>query len=349
VLALQSEIATSVAKALKVTLLEDAGKKIELGGTQVPAAFDAYLRGVKKARTALSDEAVQAVIAAYTEAIHLDPRFALAFAVRSLDLTDYARFNARGTEVRASFDKALADARTAVRLAPELAEAHVALAFVLNRGFFEFAQADQEYERALALAPGDARILVSYSRNAAELGRTTAAISAARRAVILDPLNFHVHRMVGIVFLLARQYADAVNAFRKAIALQPDYLPNYALLGAAQYEQGDFEAARSSCEVALNDEMGQGCLAMVYRKLGRDVDAEAMLKKVSSSIGENTAYDVATIYAQWGDIPQALHWLEIAVRRRYSELSALRTEPDLDPLRKEPRFQALERELKFPN
>ena len=154
--------------------------------------------------------------------------------------------------------------------------------------------------------------------------------------------------MAGLVFSLARQYADAITAFRKAISLQPDYPPNYALLGEAQYQQGDFEAARSSCEAALNDEMGQVCLAMVYRKLGREVDAEAMLQKVSSSIGDSTAYDVATIYAQWGDIPQALHWLEIAVRRRDSDLSQLRAEPEFDPLRKEPRFQVIEQELKFP-
>jgi hypothetical protein len=57
---------------------------------------------------------------------------------------------------------------------------------------------------------------------------------------------------------------------------------------------------------------------------------------------------VATIYAQWGDIPQALHWLEIAVRRRDSDLSELRAEPDFDPLRKEPRFQVIEQELRFP-
>jgi TolB-like protein/Flp pilus assembly protein TadD len=348
VLTLQTEIATSVAKALKVTLLEETIKKIELGGTDVPPAFDAYLRGLRTSRTSLSDEESQAAISAFTEAIALDPRFAMAFAMRSLNLTDYARFNARGPSVRATFDKALADARTAVRLAPELAEAHWALAFVLNRGFFEFAQANQEYERALALAPGDARILGSYSRNAAEWGHTTSAISAARRALILDPLNFHVHRTAGLVFLLARQYSDAITAFRKAISLQPDYPPNYALLGEAQYQQGDFEAARSSCEAALNDEMGQGCLAMVYRKLGREVDAEAMLQKVSSSIGDNTAYDVATIYAQWGDIPQALHWLEIAVRRRDSDLSELIAEPDFDPLREEPRFQVIEQELRFP-
>jgi TolB-like protein/Tfp pilus assembly protein PilF len=349
VLALQTEIATSVANALKVTLLEDTGKKIELGGTEIPAAFDAYLRGKKIGRTATSDADIQAALAAYTEAIHLDPQFAMAFAERSLELNGYARFNARGSSVPAAFDKALVDARTAVSLAPDLADGHYALAVILQEGSLEFAQANEEYERALALGPGSARVLSAYSRHAAELGHTAAAIAAARRAVTLDPLNFHVHRTVGIAFLLALQYADAIAAFRTAISLQPDWVRDYALLGQAQYARGDFEAARSSCEAALADEMGQGCLAVVYQKLGRHSDAEAMLQKVRTSEGDHGAYDFACIYAQWGDIPQALHWLEIALRLRDSDLSVLKAEPDLDPLRKEPRFQAIERKLRFPD
>jgi TolB-like protein/Tfp pilus assembly protein PilF len=349
VLALETEIATSVANALKVTLLEDTGNRIEIGGTVIPAAFDAYLRGERMGRTAIREADRQAALGAYTEAINLDPHFAMAFVERSLDLSNYAVFSARGPAVRISFDQALADARTAVSLAPELAEAHYALAVVLRSAFLDFTQADTEFERALALAPGSARILSAYSRHAAELGHTAAAIEAARRAVTLDPLNFHVHRTAGITFALARQYPDAIAALRTAISLQPDWVRNYALLGRAQYARGDFEAARSSCEAALDDEMGQGCLAVVYRKLGRKADAEAMFHRVMSSEGDEGAYDFACIYAQWGDIPRALHWLEIALRQRDHDLAVLKVEQDLDPLRKEPRFQAIERELKFPD
>jgi TolB-like protein/Flp pilus assembly protein TadD len=348
VLAIQAEIATSVANALKVTLLEGTGKRIELGGSANPAAFDAYLRGKTTGRTALSDDVTQAAIAAYTEAIRLDPHFATAFAERSLELSNYAEFNARGQAVAATFDKALADARTAVRLAPELAEGHYALAVALQVGFLELAQANEEFERSLALAPGSARILSAYSRHAAEVGHTAVAVSAARHAVILDPLNFHVHRTAAIVFEMVRQYSDAIAALRTAISLQPDWVRNYALLGRSQYFLGDFAAARASCEVALADEMGQTCLAVVYRKLGRQADAEAMLQRIKSSLGEQGAYDFACVYAQWGDIPTALQWLETAVRLRDSGLSELKSEPELDPLRQEPRFEAIERALNFP-
>jgi TolB-like protein/Tfp pilus assembly protein PilF len=348
-LALETDIATAVANALKVTLLGDAAATIELGGTRNPAAFDAYLRGMQIARTALRSEEDEAAIAAFTEAVQHDRNFAKAFAERSVELNDYGRFDARGRAVRESFERALTDARTAVTLAPALAEGHLALAVSLEDGFLEFAKADEEFERAAALAPGSARMLSAYSRNAADLGRTNAAIDAARRAVALDPLNFHVHRTVGIVFILTRQYADAIGALRSAVALQPDYLKNYVLLGQAQYSLGDFQAARSSCERGLPDQGAQGCLAIVYRKLGREADAEAMVQRVRVSLDDTGAYDLACIYAQRGEIPQALQWLETAMRHRDPDLFQLKVDPDLDPLRGDPRFQAIERELNFPN
>ena len=83
VLKLQTEIATAVAGALQVTLLGDVAAKVELGGTRNPAAFDAYLRGAKASKSAHEAKDYATAITAYTEAIRLDPHFALAFAARS--------------------------------------------------------------------------------------------------------------------------------------------------------------------------------------------------------------------------------------------------------------------------
>ena len=89
-LKLQTEIATAVASALKVTLLGDVAAKVELGGTRNPAAFDAYLRGAKAYSSRHDAKDLPAAIAAYTEAIRLDPHYALAFAGRSIALTTVA-------------------------------------------------------------------------------------------------------------------------------------------------------------------------------------------------------------------------------------------------------------------
>jgi len=70
---------------------------------------------------------------------------------------------------------------------------------------------------------------------------------------------------------------------------------------------------------------------------------------LQAASGDGGAYESAAIYAQWGNRPKALEWLDSAMRRRARGLIALKTDPLLDPLRNEPRFQAVMRELRFPN
>jgi len=135
VLALQTDIAAAVARELQAKL--------------------PYLRGIK-AYSSNPDGAkeLQIAIAAYAEAIRLDPKCALAFAGRSVAVTGYAMEYATGAAIRQSFDAAQTDARQVLALAAALAEGDMDLAPLLDTGFFEFTRASKAHERALALAPG---------------------------------------------------------------------------------------------------------------------------------------------------------------------------------------------------
>jgi len=112
---------------------------------------------------------------------------------------------------------------------------------------------------------------------------------------------------------------------------------------------GDFQSAKSSCEKKPDDPGNQWCLAMVYDKLGRHVEAQNMLARLEAKKGDSYAYGYAAIYAQWGKRAEALDWLDTALHRRDTGLSGLKSDPFMDPLRQEPRFQAVMRELKFPD
>jgi serine/threonine-protein kinase len=349
VLQLQTEIATAVAEALKITLLGDVAERIELGGTRSPAAFDAYLRASKAFRSSHDVSSLQTAITEYTEAIRLDPNYALAFAGRSLALCSYAWEFATGTAIRKFFDKAQADAREALKLAPELAEGHLALASYFNRGSLDFTHANQAYERAMALAPGNAEVLADSGRFAVTMGRFDAGLAAGRRAVALDPLGPRSRYLLGEALHLARRDQEAVAAFGEVISLEPDYKGAYGLRGLAYYGLGDFQSARSSCETKPDYWASQWCLAVTNDKLGQHADAEAMLKKLQAAYGDAGPVEYASIYAQWGNTAKALEWLTTAMRLRSPDLVYVKIDPLLDPLRKEPRFQAIERELKFPN
>jgi tetratricopeptide (TPR) repeat protein len=346
VLKLQTEIATAVAGALEVTLLGDVAAKVELGGTRDPAAFDAYLRGAKLYSSVREGKDFPAAIAAYTEAIRLDPHYALAFAARSMALAIYTS-NESAKAAREGFDKARADARRSLEIAPDLAQAHLALASVWDHTL-EFTLANDEYQRALALAPGNAQVLKQSGLFAAYMGHFDAALGAIHRAEVLDPIADPGRFYLGSALYLARRYEELIAVYTQVISLAPDFNETYAERGFAYYAVGDLERARASCATKPDFWFSQQCLAVIYDKIGRHADAEVELTKLRVN-GDAAAYQYATIYAQWGNNLKALEWLETALRMRDPGLARLKVDSLLDPLRKEPRFEALMRELKFPS
>jgi TolB-like protein/Tfp pilus assembly protein PilF len=350
VLKLQTEIATAVATALKITLLGDLAAKIEIGGTRNPAAFDSYVRALKIHYEAVSAKHEQAAIDGFTQALRLDPDYALAYAGRSLALSSLVSFWATAAPtIPASLDRAVADARKTIALAPGIANGHLALASAYEASL-EFTRAGEEYERALTLGPGNARVLRDYGGFDVFMGRSDSGLTMLRRAAALDPLNYVSHMFLGLGLLPLRRYHEAIRAFSDALALAPDASDARTQLGVTLYLLGEPEAARSSCEKAGDEyDYRPQCTAMAYHKLGLHADAEAALAKLKARWGDSGPTVYAVVYAQWGDTTKALEWLDTAVRLRIPGLEGLKTDPLLDPLRKEPRFQAIERELKFPD
>jgi serine/threonine-protein kinase len=180
------------------------------------------------------------------------------------------------------------------------------------------------------------------------MGRTEAGLTAAKRSVVLDPLNFESQFFLGRSQFLARRYDEAIRTLTDAKALAPDDALINGWLGFAYYGSGDFQSARRVCEGSGNETLKQYCLALVFAKLGRRADAETALAKARALWGGHSAI-YALVYAQWGDTGRALDSLETAMRHRDPDLEFVKMHPWYDPLRNEPRFQAIERALKFPN
>lgn len=350
VLKLETEIAGAVASALKVSLLGEVATKIELGGTRNPAAFDAYLRGLKLARIAAATTPMEcrAPVDAFTESIALDSNYALAYANRAL-ITWECAGNSPDWLQQSSQDKTRMDAERAIALAPGLAEGYVALSR-LEQGLLNLGAAHQACARALALAPDNDRVLYDCSLLAGYLGHADTAIAGAQHGVALDPLNPLSHRALGDTLRYARRYGEAIAAYQTSIAMDPEHsAESYALRGLSYYLADELSLAQSSCEARPDSFRSHMCQALVYDRLGRHGDAAAAVTKIVEQGGDAAAYQYAEIYAQWGDSKVALDWLEKAMRLRDPGLVYLKTDPLMDPLRQEPRFQAAMRGLKFPD
>ena len=352
VLKLQTDIATEVSRALEVKLLGGSGGAGELGGTDNAKAFDAYLRGEKIAQGAFSEAGdsvagSQEALAAYNEAIRLDPHFANAYVgkARVLDQIAGAGF---GGHVRRTAEEARAAADKAIEIAPTLGIAHSVLAWILGHGLLDFRAAAAAMERAVALSPGDARVVSMSAIVLAYMGKADESITQAKRSVVLDPLNRSSHIALGTAYFNARQYHDAVDAYNRAQTIDPDNFRIAGRIGYAYDALGDYASAIRTCSTKQADYIIDVCLAVAYDGAHRRADSDAQIAKLTARDGDSSAYQYAEIYAQRGDIPRALSWLETAARIGDTGLHYMRVDPFVDPLRTEPRFRAIERNLNFP-
>ena len=344
VLALQSEIATDVASALRVVLL--AGEIEQLTDNNNPKALDAYLRGRHEARG--TEGQLRAAVALFDEAIRHDPNYALAHGYRAMGLSDLSNYWAgtRSDEKRQLAAQARASAEKAVKLAPTSGQVYVLLANVLATIDVDIAAVESAIRRGLAVEPGNYELQREYSRLAVTLEKPD-AIAAARRAVTLNPLDASTYSTLGIVLWYSRRYDDAREAFDTSLRLH-DSNTTRAWRGLLEIAVKSPAAAIPFCEIQEARWDAEVCLAIAYFQVGRKPEAMDVFKRLLAENEDSLAYQYAEIYAQWGQKATALKWLETALRVQDPGLQDMKVDPLLDPIRDEPRFNDVVERLNFP-
>lgn len=341
---IQSDIAATVAEALRLRLAAAAPAG---GATRKPAAYDLYLKGRSLFNMDADEATDRAALAAYDAALAIDPNYGAVHAARSRSLGAIGNLYATGDELDALYDQSITAARRGITLAPELADAHLALGYALFNGRMDVRGARAPYERARALGAGNADVLILYALYSARVGRFAAATEAVTRAAALDRLNSRAHRAAGNVFYAARRYSEAIPPMRRALALSPSINSAHGAIGDSLLMLGRLEEARAAYErekIAFSRLTG---LAIVERKLGDSKAAEAALAELLAEHGDNALYQLAQVRSQWGDREAAIAALERARKARDSGLVFVRNDPLLDPIRNDSRFARLIAEIGF--
>jgi len=352
ILRLQTEIATAVAQEMQVKLLGDETSRMEVGGTRNPAAYDAYLRGTQSVVTWQDPAATRQALAAFDQAIALDPNFAAAHTQRARALRYTTFFLTEPTAIRRVYSQARQAAERAIALAPDYADAHMVLGWhILVNGFLDLPGAAREIDRAMALAPGSAAVLDGYAGFQGILGHHDAALPAMRRAIRLDPQNSRYREHLLLNLSWARRFEDVLVAVQDARALHAESYAASLYSAISNLALGHPELARQACGAPATP-LEQGdrhfCLALADHALGRTEQATQELHELQALQGDVGAATYAAIYAQWGDSSAALRWLATAEHTFRANLLYLKVDWMLDPLRGQPQFEALERRLNFP-
>ena len=179
---MQDEISNEVVDALKLKLLKPAATG-ESGGTQVPAAYEAFLRGRAARHEGEGEATLREALAAFDEAIRLDPGYARAYAGRADALNVIASNAYMPTDV--GFQQARRASERALELAPDLPDALLTLGFGQFNVDLDPAAAKASAARALGLSPGSYDVQLAYSGFEFSLGESERAIESARKAVEL--------------------------------------------------------------------------------------------------------------------------------------------------------------------
>src|SRR5437762_2799876 len=241
IFAVESEISKTIADTLQAKLTGSEEQMMAAQPTTNTEAYELYHKGRSLWERRSGDNIPKAIVF-YEQAIARDPNYALAYAGLAkayILLPFYAGADRRDASVKAK-DAAL----KALRLDPNLAEAHAALGKVLFFSEIDLAGANREYKRAIELKPNDAAAHHWFGNDTlAALGRFEQAIAESKRAVELDPLSIVINADLGGTFYYARHYDEAAAQLRKTLGMDPtDFYARYNL-GIALQAQGDLSGA----------------------------------------------------------------------------------------------------------
>jgi TolB-like protein len=341
VFAVQDEIAEAVVKQLKLKLApaqESAAHR-----TSNVDAYNEYLLGRQFANRQTLD-GYRRAIEAYHQAIALDPGYTAAYA----GIVGAEFFLADQTGDAAGFQRAQAAADKAVEVGPQDAAGYAAREFIRENIAWDWAGAQADIQKALALDPSDSRVLSRYATLLAIQGRIPEAIAAAKGAVQLDPLSTAAWLTLTESLFSSRDFAAAHEAIGRALQISPE--SDYALndLADLQLLEGNAEAALATFRKIGLEAFRLCGIAMTAYTLKDPKESQQALDDLVAKHAAEAAYQIADVYAWRGEIDKAYEWLERAYAQRDDGLPQIKYDRLLDSIRADPRYAVLMRKMKLP-
>jgi TolB-like protein/Tfp pilus assembly protein PilF/predicted Ser/Thr protein kinase len=221
VFAIQSAIADEIVKSLQANLSPGERARMERKPTTNTAAYDAYLQGRGyRSRQSLRPENLTKAAEAFQRAVELDPKFALAFANLSWVHSQLYWGGTDLSQSRLNVAKEAVD--EALRLEPDLPEAHLSLGYYYYRGYRDYERALAEFAIAQKALPNDAASTAAVAVIQRRQGKWDESIANFEKAMQLDPLNSNELMSLAETYMITHRWDDALRAYDRIIYLTHD-------------------------------------------------------------------------------------------------------------------------------
>jgi tetratricopeptide (TPR) repeat protein len=283
-------------------------------------------------------------IEAYQEAIKKDPQYALAYAGLA---SSYALLGQVPYDDMSPLDakpKAREAAQRALQLDPQLAEAHAVLANVAFSFDWNFENAEQEFQRALALGPNNPTPHLWYGHYWIVRNRLAQALEENSRTLELDPVSPLFNTVRAEIHYHSRNYDAAIEQGRRTVDQYPNYWLAYIWLGSAYREKKMYTEALEQFSKGRQLSGDHPVMIALYgHALGLSGDAAGASKALAELQGLAQSRYVsslyfAAVYTGLGENNAAFDWLDRAYKERNDRLLYLGADPMADRLRSDPRF-----------
>jgi serine/threonine protein kinase/tetratricopeptide (TPR) repeat protein len=356
IFAVQDDIAQSVVKELRTTLLgeepdsETSGRlKAEVSKAAKGRATDLevnrlYLQARHFLDRDTPDDLTKA-IEYLKEALGRDPEFALAWSLLGAAHTREADKGLVPAKV--GYGRAREAVERALALEPDLAEGHAHLAWIQKTFDWDWSGAQSSFARALELAPQNAIALRRAGTLAWTLGRMEEGLELTRRALEQDPLSAHAYSNLGGAFLDANRLAESEAAFRKALELAPQKAGVRAGLAMTLLERGRREEALTEAKRECDEGSRLWALAIIHHAVDHESESDAALRELVANHAETMASLIAEVYATRGENDTAFDWLERAYVQRDGGLVDLKRNSRLRSLHGDSRWGAFLKRIRL--
>jgi len=314
IFAIQSEIAESIAEALRANLTNEAQQRLESVPTENLAALEAYFLGRQSMVTRTVADLARAA-EHFEKAVSLDPDFALAYVGQAdtyLLQASYA--SSPWNEMLSKSQKA---SERAIQLDPFLGEAYASLAKKKNWSNDD-AGAEVAFRKAIQLSPNYAP---SYQWYGEMLGRMSERIDEAldlvRKAVDLDPKSAIIINDYAEVLENAGRIEEALSSYKYAIELEPKFAHGHVRIGLVESRvNGRFDEAvrafKKAHAIDPESTLVAAEISRAYLNLGDARQAEQWLNRLRQLTGENDWYVVtatAELLLFRNEIAQAMEFV----------------------------------------
>ncbi|HEY4961033.1 MAG TPA: tetratricopeptide repeat protein, partial [Terriglobales bacterium] len=344
VLALQSDVAQSIAEKVEVTVTGKERERLTAVRSVSPEAYESYLKGWAAFDKSNNRAGYEASIGYFQEAIKREPTFAPAYLGLANAYDSLSTIFVGGAPDQAR-PKVISAARKALELDPDLAEAHLLLADTLQKEW-HWAEAEAEYRRALELSPNDARAHAAFGSWLMCQGDIEDALSWAQRGRELDPLVVNGVK-IGWILFMGRRYDEAIRELRSVLAVHPENVNALSTLGFVLIADGRSQEAIPILEktVSLVDRSPGAVelLATANARAGRRTEALRLVEELKLRRQKGYVPPGAFInpYLALGEYDEAFVWFERAYLEQSNILQFLKVHPFFDPVRSDPRFKDL--------